>query len=81
MSGPGWHCDGCGDYLVYDETQKQSVSVAQKDLRTLNERYKLALRRIRDEAEDNRIAALADDALEPKVIEHGDRTPRAKDPK
>lgn len=30
-----------------------------------------ALARIRDESEDNRIAAIADDALEPKVLVEG----------
>lgn len=60
-------------------TQLRGPTQTYRNLIEENERYRLALRRIRDEAEDNRIAALADDALEPKTIEHGDRTPRAKE--
>lgn len=32
MSGPGWHCDGCGDYLISDDG-RGSRSVAQDRLR------------------------------------------------
>jgi hypothetical protein len=34
--GPGWYCDGCGDYRMHDG--KESYSVAKRELRTENER-------------------------------------------
>ena len=42
MSGPGWYCDGCGDYRCHDG--HESYSVAQRDLRTRAEAAEAALR-------------------------------------
>jgi hypothetical protein len=41
MSGPGWHCDGCGDYRAHDG--RGSYSVEKRELRAENERLRAAL--------------------------------------
>jgi hypothetical protein len=56
------------DLIAYYRTAAPALATEVERLQTRVEELEEALRRVSDEASDNRIAAIADDALNPKVL-------------